>query len=230
MNTFKRKFAMLLTAAFAAVFLSACPSNDALVRAQADAAIAAGNARVEEAKAATQEAIAVQKLADKIDATGASNYLLVKALKGLGLGQPAPQQVVVQQPQSLFGLAWQALLQVADIGLRGYGIKAGRDVAITQSNNATALGISTNGTFASMGGSIERAGIAGYPYVQAPAANITNTLSGTGVLGSGSYAAPVTTTTTTTTTRNCQGGSGAPGGGGTTGAAGSGGGAQGGTC
>lgn len=45
---------------------------------------------------------------------------------------------------------------------------------------------------------VGEAATAGYAHIQAPAANVTTTtttLSGTGVLGAGSYSAPVTTTT-----------------------------------
>ncbi len=151
----------------------------------------------------------MQALAAKIDATGASNYLLVKALKGLGLGQAPVQQVAVQQPQSILGMAWQSLLQVADVGLRAYGIKVAGDVAMTNSNNSRDTSVASYGAFTAMGNSIANAGTAGYQYIQAPAANVTNTtLSGTGVLGSGTYTGPVTTTTN----RNCSGGSGASGG------------------
>lgn len=222
------RFTALLKAAIAAVLLSACAHDNELAKAQANAEAARSNARVAEAQAAVEEAKAVQRLADKVDAGGASAYLVAKALKGVA----APQQVVqVQQPQSLWGVAWQSLLQLTDIALRGYGIKAGRDVGIAQVNANRDTAIASYGAFTAMGGSIERAGTAGYPYVQAPQPNITNTLSGTGVLGSGSYVGPVTTTTTT----SCNGGTGATGGnggGGTTtgGAAGPGGSAPGGVC
>lgn len=221
---------LAIAAAAAAVFLSACATDPAVEKARADAMVMAGNVRVAEATAAAEEARAVQALAAKVDAGGASAYLVAKALKGLGAPQ-APQVVQVQQPQSLFGLAWQSLLQVADIALRGYGIKAGRDVGIVQSNNQAATSIASYGAFTTMGGHIATAGVAGYPYVQAPAPNITNTLSGTGVLGSGSYVGPVTTTTT----RNCAGGQGAAGGAGGTGtdtggAGAAGGSGQGGSC
>jgi len=59
-----------------------------------------------------------------------------------------------------------------------------RDVSIAQSNNFTNLGIA---------GFNSNAAIAGF--IQSPAPNIT--LSGTGVIGSGSYNGPITTTTTT---------------------------------
>jgi hypothetical protein len=215
---------LLLTAALAAVFISGCASND-VKKAEADAAIAQGNARVAEAQASAEEARAVQRLADKVDAGGATAYLLAKAFKGMGLGaQPAAAPA---PPQNLWGVAFNTLLAVADRGLQFWQIKSGRDVAMAQSANARDVAISTNQAFLGMGSYVRDAGIAGYPFVQAPAANVTNTytLSGTGVLGSGTYTGPITTTT------NCNGGTAAPGGnGGTTGAGGTGGGAPGGSC
>jgi hypothetical protein len=224
---------LIIAAALAVAALAGCASNESK-KAEADATAALANARVAEAQAVAEEAKAVQALAAKVDAGGASAYLVAKALNGLGARQPAPVQVV-QQPQSIVGAAWQALLQIADLGLRGWGIKANRDVAIIQSNNNRDVSLSTNSTFGALGQSIATAGTAGYPYVQAPGAVTTNTLSGTGVLGSGTYTAPVTTTTTTTTTHTCQGGTAANGGAGgtgtTTGGAGAaGGGAPGGNC
>lgn len=225
-----------LWAALAALLLSGCAHDNQLAKAQADATSAQANARVAEAQAAAEEAKAVQALAAKIDAGGASAYLIAKAI---GRGAPAQATVQVQQPQSIAGMAWQALLQLTDLGLRAYGIKANRDVNLAQSNNNRDVALSSNATFAAMGQSIAQAGTTGYQYVQAPQPNITQTLSGTGVLGSGSYTAPVTTTTTTT--RTCNGGSGAAGGAGGAGAsgttaggsgasAGSGGSAPGGSC
>lgn len=230
MNCFKRKtsiaaiFGGLLLALFA---LGGCAGDKDLLKAQADAAVAAGNARVAEAQASAEESKAVQRLADKIDAGGATAYLVAKALKGLAGPAPAPQ-VVVQQPSNPIAAAFSVLLQVADVGLRAYGIKAGRDASIASTNAQRDTAIASYGAFTSMGTSIATAGVAGYPYVQAPQAN--QTLSGNGVIGSGTYTGPVTTTTT----RNCNGGSAAAGGngGGTTsgGAAGAGGSANGGNC
>lgn len=58
--------------------------------------------------------------------------------------------------------------------VQGYGIYSGTRLGITQSDNTTALGMSTNDAFVNMAGQI-----------QAPAPNMT--LSGSGVIGAGSY-------------------------------------------
>lgn len=162
--------------------------------------------------------------ASKVAAVGA-----IERLCGGGGGQLAlamQQRQAPPAPQSLAGVLWQSALQVADIALRGYGIKANRDVAIVQSNNQASTTIASYGAFSAMGGYIRDAGIAGYPYVQAPGdvttttTTTTNTLSGTGVIGTGSYVGPVT--------RTCNGGGAGAGGGTTAGAPGGGGGAA--TC
>jgi hypothetical protein len=230
MNAFKRKALFALAGVLALVSLAGCAGDSALAKANADAAVAQGNARVAEAQAKAEEAKAVQALASKVDAGGATAYLVATALKGLA--QPAPAQIVTQAPQNPIAAVFSAVLQVADLGLRAYGIKAGRDVSIASTNAQRDTAIASYGAFTSMGGQIATAGTAGYPYVQAPQPNIT--LSGTGVIGSGVYTGPVSNTTNTTTNRNCAGGTGAQGGNGagttTGGAGGTGGGATGGSC
>lgn len=216
--------ALAIAAAAAAVFISGCATDPAVAKAQADAQVMAGQVRVAEANRDAEEARAVQALAAKVDSGGAAAYLIAKAMKGLST---APVQVVQREPESLLGLAWRSLLQVADIALRGYGIRTNRDVSLAATSANRDVSLASYATFAQMGSQIAAAGIAGYPFIQTPQPNVT--LSGTGVIGSGTYTGPVTTTTTTT--RNCNGGTAAPGGNsGTTGQAGSGGGAPGGTC
>lgn len=146
---------------------------------------------------------------------------------------------------------WASLVvpTVSNLGSGYFGYRIG----VTQSNNNKDTTIASHNAFASVatGGfnAIQGTAAAGFnsnstlgSFIQAPMVPQANvTLSGAGVIGSGSYSysAPVTTTTTTTTnsnntSRNCQGGSGAAGGAGggtTTGAAGGNGAAGGGaTC
>lgn len=134
----------------------------------------------------------------------------------------APPPTPAPQPQSTVGMIFTAFVQAADVALRYYGIKAGRDVAITQSNNATTQAVASYQAFTNtaLGGFASNTAIASQ--IQAPAANVTMTLSGTGVLGSGSYTGPVTTN------RNCNGGTTSGGSGAITGGAG--GSAAGGAC
>lgn len=131
--------------------------------------------------------------ASKVAAVGAIERLCGQGHNGL---QFAAQQVQ-PQPQSVGGVFWNAAVQVSDLLLRAYGIKATRDVGITQSNNQAATSIAsyqafTNTAAAGFGSNAQIAG-----YIQAPAANVTTTLSGQGVIGSGTYTGPVTSTTTT---------------------------------
>ena len=131
---------------------------------------------------------------------------------------PAPPQNEMLQWASVFVPA----LTNVSAGYFGYRI------GVTQSNNNRDTTIASHNAFASMatGGfaALQNTASAGFTsnaqlgsFIQAPQPNIT--LSGTGVIGSGSYSNTTTTTTTTTTntdsnntTRNCQGGNGAPGG------------------
>ena len=143
-------------------------------------------------------ALAIKEIATATAGDAASKVAAVGAIERLcGHGN---MMVAQQAPQTLGGTLWQAALQIFDIGARVYGIKAQRDIGITQSNNARDVSVSTNSAFLGMGQSIVQAGTAGYRYVQTPAPNITTTttLSGTGVIGGGTYTGPVNTVTNPT--------------------------------
>lgn len=126
-----------------------------------------------------------------------------------------PQNVVQPPPQNE-ALQWASILvpSVTNVIGMGYNYKA----AVTQSNNARDVAISTNSTFSSMGTNIQNtstssaASIASVAasngsalttvagMIQAPQANVTTTISGDGVVGSGTLTkSPVSTTTTSTT-------------------------------
>jgi len=153
-------------------------------------------------------ATAIEKVATSAGGDAASKVVAVGAIERMCGPHAAGYMAQVWQaqqprPEPSTGAAlWQGFLQVADVGLRAWGIKIGGDIAINNSNNQANTAIASYGAFQAMGGQIRDAGIAGYPYVQAPQPN--QILSGTGVLGSGSYVGPVTTTTTST--RTCTGG------------------------
>lgn len=87
----------IIAAGLAVLALAACSSDQALLKAQADAAVADGNARVAEAQARAEEARAVIALAPKIDAGGASAYLIAKAVGGVQA--PRTQPVTIQRPR-----------------------------------------------------------------------------------------------------------------------------------
>ena len=82
------------------------------------------------------------------------------------------QQVAAPKSWADYALQWTGLL-LPTIG-QVYTVNKQTSLGMRQSDNATALGISTNNAFVGMASKI-----------QAPAANMT--LSGSGVLGSGSY-------------------------------------------
>jgi len=130
------------------------------------------------------------------DAT--SKVVAVSAIERLCGNQQAQLSLAQasQTPASIGQTLFQAALQTADIVLRGYGIRSQRDVSIVQSNNAAATSIASYSAFQGIASSgfASNAAIAGN--IQAPAPNIT--LSGAGVIGSGSYSVPTTTTTTIT--------------------------------
>lgn len=193
---------LLALAAVAAVFLAGCATQAPAVAApQVDPRDAVMTA-------VATCATAIERIATGANGDPASRVAAVGAIERMcgsgGAGNISALLQAQQRPQetSIASTAWSAFLSVVDVGLRAYGIKVGSNVAIRQveANRDTSLGAYQ--AFTAMGGQIRDAGTAGYPYVQAPQANQTWTLSGTGVLGSGSYTGPVTTTTT----RNCNGG------------------------
>jgi len=94
----------------------------------------------------------------------------------MALGSNSGVQNTIQAPQRSDALQWASILvpgltQVA-------GMRYNYLSTVTQSNNSTALGVSTNATFANIAGKIQAA-----PTIT------TTTLSGTGNLGSGTYSA-----------------------------------------
>ena len=123
------------------------------------------------AKSAEASSVARSKALSDIAASGDSSAK-VAAVMALAMGAG---NSTLQAPMPNAALQWAQILvpgltQVA--GMR-YSYLSQQ----TQSNNATALGISTNATFAGIAGKIQAA-----PTIT------TTTLSGTGNLGSGTYA------------------------------------------
>jgi hypothetical protein len=149
------------------------------------------------ATAAGNCANAIRDIATSVSGDAASKVAAVGAIERLCQGG-GNMQVAQRAPEPSLGQSlWQAALSVADIGARWYGIKAQRDVGITQSNNSAATAIASYGAFSGIASSGFAANAAIAGNIQAPAPNVTNTtvLSGTGVIGGGSYVGPVNTTT-----------------------------------
>jgi len=90
----------------------------------------------------------------------------------MGGGQQS-QQIAAPKTWADYAMQWTGLL-LPTVG-QVYTINKQTSLGMRQSDNATALGISTNNAFVGMAGKI-----------QAPAANVT-TIGGNGVIGSGSY-------------------------------------------
>lgn len=163
-----------------------------------------------EAMAAAVQACtgAVQLIATSAAGDAASKVAAVGAIErmcGSGGAQTAFRTAPAPEPASLGATLWQAGLQVADLVLRGYGLKSNRDVAINANDNASRTAIASYSAFQGIAGAGFAANSTIAGLIQAPSPSIT--LSGTGVIGSGSYVGPVT--------RNCTGGSGQAGAAGT---------------
>ena len=155
---------IVITLSLAALVLSGCASTEytQYAKAQTDIATARHNADAEKYKA-------FAAIAGQGDATAKVAAVMAMAMGG---GQTGSTQI--SAPQASQTLQWASILvpgltQVA--GMRYQHLSS-----VTQSNNATALGMSTNSVFLGMAGQI-----------QAPGSITTNTLSGTGTLGSGAY-------------------------------------------
>ena len=129
-------------------------------------------ADVHKAQAAAQTARfqALADIARQGDTT--AKVAAVMSLQMGGNGQQG-QQVAAPKSWSDYALQWTGLL-LPTVG-QIYTINKQTGLGMRQSDNATALGISTNNAFVGMAGKI-----------QAPAANVT-TIGGNGVIGSGSY-------------------------------------------
>mgnify|MGYP006322847539 CR=1 FL=1 len=129
--------------------------------------------KVSENNAEAERYKALGKLAESNDPTS-------KAIAALMLGNMGSSQKQVTQiaaPRT----GWDTFIDVSRVWagplVNAFGIDRQSRTADNASNNATTLGVSTNNTFGVIAGKI-----------QAPAANVTNTvLSGTGNLGSGTY-------------------------------------------
>lgn len=191
-----KRIAILLAAAIAAVSFSAfadAPLSDA----EADAG--AVTACMKEAKSDSQVSTCILGLV---------------AMKAIGRGATAaaaPPQVIVQKADNgrtgwdvfagmVMGVAQfakEAFQTVAPVAAQVYVARTNAHTQEVVAGFQRDTQIATVQGFTTMGGQIQTAGTAGYPYVQAPGAttSTTNTLSGTGVLGSGTYTAPVTTST-----------------------------------
>jgi len=175
-----------------------------------------------EAKASAEKAryAAIAEIAKTSPDASARTAAVMALAMGKSEGQvapPAPPQNEVLQ--------WASVLvpTLTNIATAGFSYRAGV-VASNNSRDVTVAGYQTFGSMANSGfAAINNTASAGFTanrdiasMIQAPQPNVT--LSGTGVIGSGSYTAPVTTNSNNTT-RTCAGGNGAAGGAGAPGGA-----------
>jgi len=158
-----------------ALLLAGCASTEyaQYTKANSDIAVAKSNSDAARYNALAQIAK---------DGDAASRVAAVMAL-AMGGGQGATVQV--QAPQRSEALQWASILVP---GLtQAWAISKNADVAMNSSNNAASTSIATTQGFVNMGGKIQAPGVP-----QANVSTVTNTdnsqaMSGTGVLGSGTY-------------------------------------------
>lgn len=157
---------------------SGCASDDYRLYAESQAAIHTARANAD-----AERYRAMASIAQSGDTT--SKVAAMFAMQAAGNGGPQPAHIAA--PKSPAEVARDWLGMILPVAMQGYGIHANSQVMMRQSDNSARVAESTNAAFV---------GIAGQ--IQAPAANVTTTtttLSGSGVLGSGSYTGPVNTTT-----------------------------------
>jgi uncharacterized membrane protein YgcG len=170
---------------------------------------------VQNAEAAKARFNAMSQIAQTGDASSRTAAVMAMAMV-------QTPHVNLPPPPESEAFKWASIIlpSVTNLGTGFFGYRLG----VAQSNNnrdITVAGYNTFGTMATSGfAAVQNTATAGFnsnaqlgSFIQAPQPNIT--LSGTGVIGSGSFSAPVTTTTTTTSNsnnRNCTGGSGSGGG------------------
>jgi hypothetical protein len=143
----------------AAAMLTGCAATPYAEYAKIHAAYA-------QAQAAKYQAISAIAASGDVTAKVAAMFALQ------GAGQQSTPNVAPPKTTGDSVREWASILVPGLV--QGYGMYSTTQLGMRQSDNATALGVSTNETFLGMAG-----------YIQAPAANVS--LSGTGVLGSGSY-------------------------------------------
>lgn len=168
-----KKLFISLTLALA---LTGCASTEYAQYTASQQAIAASKAQSDTAR--------YRALADI--AKNGTDSSKVAAVMALAMGGGQSSTVQVAAPQRSEALMWASII-VPGI-TQAWAISKNADVAMNSSNNAAATSMTTTSGFVSIAGNI-----------QAPAANVDNSMSmaGTGVLGSGSYttsANPYTTT------------------------------------
>lgn len=177
----------------------ASPEYERYAKAQTDIAVARHTAEAEKYKAMSE----IAKSGD--------SAAKVAAVMAMAMGTGGSSQTVVQAPQASQALQWASILvpgltQVAGMRYNYLGQKAASD-------NATALGVSTNSTFAAIAGKIQAPGAittnntntatnisktnTNTDNTSNTATNTETILSGTGTIGGGAYSTKETVLTGT---------------------------------
>ncbi len=169
----------ILAAIITALALTGCATGQYEAYARAQQATAQARAAAE-----TERYRALAKIAETGDS--AARVAAVMGLAGIGAGLPTAPVIAAPQPAGHTALQWASIL--APSLTQAYMIGSNVKLGMRQSDNATTLGLGQSRDQAATSAATFAAfsNIAGQ--IQAPAANVsTTTLSGTGVLGSGSY-------------------------------------------
>lgn len=148
--------------------LLAIPLALALTGCAADQYKAYADAHKAQAMAQTARFQALADIAKQGDTTAK-----VAAVMSLQMGGQQNTQIATPKSWADYAMQWTGLLLPTVTQV--YSVNKQTALGMRQSDNATALGISTNNAFVGMASQI-----------QAPAANVT-TIGGNGVIGSGSY-------------------------------------------
>lgn len=172
-----------------ALLLTACSSMD-----KNYAAMLAAN-QSNNASMATVLQEQVRALAKGIESSDPT----ARAVSAMSLSMLRFQAQDVPRPPESDAYKWAALVMpaVTTLGMGYYTYRLGE----AQSANQRDIALSTNSAFLGMGQAIGAAGVAGYPFIQAPGSTTTTTTTNT-----------YTDSYNQTTTRNCNGGSGGNGG------------------
>ena len=172
-----------------AVLFAGCSSMDK----QYAAMLAANQANNAAMATVLQEQVrALGKGLDSADPTARA----VSAMS-LSMLRFSPQEVPRPPESETFKWASLVVPSITTLGMGYYTYRLGE----AQSANQRDIALSTNSAFLGMGNAIGSAGVAGYPFIQAPGAVTTTANTNT-----------YTNSYNQTTTRNCNGGSGGPGG------------------
>lgn len=136
---------VLLTTLLGTLFLAGCATGDYKLYADTQRAIAASKAQAEVARYAALAEIA------KTGDSGAKVAAVLSIQMGAGPGGQTQAQIAAPRNAGDTILQWTSVLLPSLTQL--YSVNANKNIAVTQSNNAAAVAMSTNTTMANIAGS-----------------------------------------------------------------------------